>query len=367
MKILEHGIIYSNPASDFGYVGWPSVALMEDGTLVAVASGGRYDHVCPWGRTLLWKSKDNGKTWAPPLVINNGPLDDRDAGVIALSGNRVAVTWFVSNTLHYMPQLRVNGRFTPDMLKRAEDIVANWTPEMISRNLGSYVRVSDAGAEYFGELLPAPVSSPHGFTVLKDGSWLYLGKRWDDTRNPNMHTSFYNDIVAARSNDEGRSWTLLGHVPFPDGLTMNSMHEPHVVQLPDGRLLGAIRNQGEYQGLRFSVVFTESNDGGKTWSVARGINLAGSPPHLLLHSSGKLICSVGYRSAPYGERVAISNDLGNTWDTNIVLRDDGPTSDLGYPCSVELPDTSVFTLYYQQLNPGEKTSLLYTRWLVDSE
>jgi hypothetical protein len=44
------------------------------------------------------------------------------------------------------------------------------------------------------------------------------------------------------------------------------------------------------------------------------------------------------------------------------LRDNGPDSDLGYPSSVELGDNSLFTAYYQKQGPGEKRSLLWTRW-----
>ncbi len=45
-----------------------------------------------------------------------------------------------------------------------------------------------------------------------------------------------------------------------------------------------------------------------------------------------------------------------------MLRDDGPDGDLGYPASVELPDGSLFTVYYQKVRAGEPCSLLWTRW-----
>ena len=60
----RHGVICSMPTDEFGYFGWPSVARTEDGTLWAVASGFRFWHVCPWGRTVLFKSTDEGKTWS---------------------------------------------------------------------------------------------------------------------------------------------------------------------------------------------------------------------------------------------------------------------------------------------------------------
>ena len=37
----EHGTVVSMPKDFFGYFAWPSVGRLEDGTLVAVASGAR--------------------------------------------------------------------------------------------------------------------------------------------------------------------------------------------------------------------------------------------------------------------------------------------------------------------------------------
>ena len=39
-----------------------------------------------------------------------------------------------------------------------------------------------------------------------------------------------------------------------------------------------------------------------------------------------------------------------------------PDGDLGYPATVELGDGSLFTVYYQKAAPGEKCSLLWSRW-----
>ena len=43
-----HGAIASLPRDFFGYFGWPTVARMDDGSLVAAASGLRNAHVCPF-------------------------------------------------------------------------------------------------------------------------------------------------------------------------------------------------------------------------------------------------------------------------------------------------------------------------------
>ncbi|MBR4372632.1 MAG: exo-alpha-sialidase, partial [Victivallales bacterium] len=143
------------------------------------------------------------------------------------------------------------------------------------------------------------------------------------------------------------------------GVVNDECHEPHVVELDDGTLLGAVRVHNP-----FTSMITRSTDGGKTWSVMESIGAAGSPPHLLKHSSGAIVMVYGYRAQPFGERAKVSRDGGKTWSDEIILRDDAPSGDLGYPASVELPNGDILTIYYQQANADEKTSLLWTRWSI---
>ena len=93
---------------------------------------------------------------------------------------------------------------------------------------------------------------------------------------------------------------------------------------------------------------------------AVGVPRLTTPPAATLDRRGRP--TYGYRLAPFGERAIVSYDDGTSWDTDLVLRDDGPDTDLGYPSSVELSDGAIFTVYYQKRAPGELCSLLWTRW-----
>ncbi|NLF93167.1 MAG: exo-alpha-sialidase [Oligosphaeraceae bacterium] len=352
----SNGVVCYLPKERFGYFGWPSIARQDDGTLLVVASGLRAAHVCPWGKTVICRSRDNGVSWSYPQVINDTPMDDRDAGIISLGGQRVAVTWFTSNTTVYHKPDPVSG--WPAERREEGVVLDSWELPMCCRNIGSWIRISPDGY-YWGEPMQAPVNTPHGFIVLKDGSWLYLGKRWDINRETAMHVH-NSPIAAIRSRDEGRTWEMLGTVPLPEDCTNNAVHEPHVLELRGGGLLGAIRTHKTEAPFR--VTLTRSWDGGRSWTQAEEFGTIGSPPHLLRHSSGAIVMVYGYRLEPYGQRARVSYDEGQTWDEEILLRTDGPCSDLGYPASVELPGGKIMTIYYQALQHGDKPGILYTIW-----
>jgi sialidase-1 len=365
----EHGVISSFPTDFFGYFGWPTGARVGDGQLVVAASSLRNAHVCPFGRTVLCKSFDDGRTWTTPTVINDLPLDDRDAGIVPLGDNRLLVSWFSTDTRLAAVYARYRDAEDPTYVRRYSDGFARTTDEAAARWVGSWIRLSDDGGDTWTQPIRVPVTAPHGPIRLQSGDLLYLGKSFlTDSRG---HRSGVGAIQAVVSTDGGHTWHTRGTVPLITGTEEEQYHEPHVVELPDGRLLGLIRmqNHGDAPRLEdlglvhFSLVQTESSDGGQTWTPARPLGFHGSPPHLMLHSTGVLVCVYGYRLAPFGQRAMISRDAGKSWTTDLILRDDGPDSDLGYPSSIELDDGSILTVYYQKrISAQEKCSLLWTRW-----
>lgn len=362
----QHGIVCRLADQAHGYFGWPSVARAADGTLLVVASGPRLAHTCPFGKVSIMQSANDGHTWSAPRVISDTPLDDRDAGIVCLGGRRLLVSSFTVDTRVSLDKHLKS--WPADQWARATHVVASWTDQLMRDWLTPYVLLSDdAGATWSGPIR-TPVSAPHGPILLRDSSLLYLG--WQTMiprRYPMLGALAPPDsdaIFACKSTDGGRTWRALGEVPPTPGLDKADFFEPHVVELPSGRLVALLRFRGHGpsgpQG--FSLFQSESEDGGATWSPARLLGVYGSPPHLMRHSSGTLVCSYGYRRPPFGQRVMLSRDEGRTWDADWVLRDDGLDGDLGYPCSVELADGSIFAVYYQKAAAGEPCSLLWSRW-----
>jgi len=357
----RHGIVCRLPGEHLGYFAWPGLARLDDGTLIVASSGLRSEHVCPWGKTVLNFSKDGGQTWSAPRVINDSPLDDRDTGLLHLGGGRVLVTWFTFETNTYFDNEWVRSIVSAEELEEWKKTTDRWSAEDVRKWARSWIMLSDDRGVTWSQPIPAPVSSPAGPALLANGKLLYLGK---DAREMGE-----GRILAARSGDGGRNWEVVGTVPLYPGTVPGNYHEPHLVELPDGRLLGLIRVEDhetcklvDLGIVSFSLMQTESMDGGRTWSEPRPLGFHGSPPQLLRHSSGALVCVYGYRLEGYGQRAMLSYDNGMTWEHDWIIRDDGVDFDLGYPKSVEMEDGSILTVYYQKVQGDKKCSLLWSRW-----
>ena len=349
--ICKHGVVCTRPGSEYGYFGWPSAAILGDGRVVVGCSGLRRHHVDPFGKTVLCVGtpKDG---FGECIVGHDSPLDDRDAGVVALGGNSLLVTWFTLDTRIFRDDLM---KYSPAEFE-VMDAAMRAFPEDAKKYVGSWTMRSDDGGATFTSPARCPVSSPHGPVVMRDGRLIYLGKLFPE----GMDRPF--GIVSCAESRDGLHWDVLGEVPLPENVTNGQFHEPHVVELNDGALLCLIRYHYPNGGL--GIYKSVSRDGGRTWSTPEDMNIHGSPPHLLRHSSGAIMLTYGWRHAPYGQRARISRDDGATWSDEIILRDDGPDGDLGYPCSVELPGGDILTVYYQK-RPGESlTSILWTQWRI---
>lgn len=362
----EHGTIASFPKDFFGYFGWPSIAQTQSGRLVVAASGLRNDHVCPFGRTIICHSDDHGDSWTSPRVINDTPLDDRDAGVVSLGGERLVVTWFSTDNRQSSGK-RYMAMGDRERSDRWREGFARMDSASVEDYIGSWVRYSEDGGETWDAPRRIMLTAPHGPIALQTGSLLLLGKHFSTMDG---FVRGEGAIASMRSTDGGRNWELGGTVPLLEGTVEAQYHEAHVVELPDGRLLGLLRfEDGDGRATSdigvpsFSLLQTRSENRGRIWSRPEPLKFHGAPPHLLRHSSGVLVCTYGYRQMPFGQRAMVSADEGETWHYDLVLRDDGPDEDLGYPSSVELADGSLLTVYYQKVSSvRDRCSLLWTRW-----
>ncbi len=339
------------------YIGWPTVACTRGGELLVAFSGDRDAHVCPWGKVQLIRSQDGGESWSEPVSICNTPLDDRDAGIIETREGTLVVAWFTS--LAFEGQAK-RHRCEGGALGQWHYYAEKLTPEIRQQWLGYWTRRSEDGGQTWDEPVKTKGSAPHGAIELADGRLLYVGRR-----SPHRDT----ELTVEESRDDGRSWQQIASITTAETDPITSFHEPHVAETADGKLVAQFRYhyyEGEprrMNNLKSFMRQAESADGGRTWTVAHEIPLLGYPPHLLRLRNGWLLSVYGRRCAPYGEYACISRDGGETWDVaNEIKLAGAANGDLGYPASAQLPDGTIWTVYYQPHMSGEKTCLMGTHW-----
>jgi sialidase-1 len=330
------------------YHGWPTVAARRDGSLVLVYSGGRDYHVCPFGRLDFMISKDSGETWSWPRTIMDSLTDDRDSGVVETRSGVLLATFFTS--IAYQQHMNAPERLLAKTFGRELDAtLARWkaaelgaTPAERKADVGYWMIRSTDGGRTWSARYAGPGYCPHGPIALRDGRVFYAaadGKK----------------AAAWVSADDGLTWTHLADLPTRAG-------ELHSVEAGDGTLIVHVRDKiSTPQGTKQRTLQTESHDGGRTWSRPRRLT-DGYPSHLVRLKDDTLICTYGVREAPMGIRAKVSRDHGQSWSAEIVLTDDAPNWDLGYPSTAQLVDGSLLTVWYEAPAHTHLAGLRQAKW-----
>jgi hypothetical protein len=326
------------------------------------------EHLGPDGAIMSVRSTDNGKSWQPSSVIYDTPIDDRESGITLLSdGTIVAHLW---STFHTRA-----GYGSLTELSYERSTLKRWSAFVESPGYRASMETEGAwtiSSRDHGRTWSKPVrgcDAVHGGIQLRNGTILVASYRRDSPR-----------IGVYRATMPGMNFTRTAAVESPAADSI-MFGEPHILQMSSGRIIMMIRTTAlryEDTSPRCVLWETYSDDNGGTWVQPFPTPLWGFPPHLLRLSDGRIVCSYGYRRAPFGERACISDD-GITWETRneIVLRDDAPNGDLGYPASVELEPGRILTVYYQpnvpkgtvqKMHPPDprrtKPGILGTLWAV---
>jgi hypothetical protein len=350
-RILDTRVISQQPHL---YHGWPTITRRTNGELWVVWSGGREEHVCPFGQLCAMTSQDDGETWTWPRVLLDSATDDRDAGIVETAAGTLLATTFTS--LAFEDRLtraeKDPGSWDPDRLARWQAARDRLSPAERRSELGEWLIRSTDGGRTWSERLPSIVNSPHGPVVLSNGRLLYAGKQlWSNNGR----------IGVVESTDDGVSWHWLAEIPVRQGDDAHrDYHELHLVEAANGSLIVQIRNEGAAN--ENETLQSESLDGGKTWSVPHAIGVWGLPSHLLRMRDGRLVMSYGYRRAPFGNQARISTDNGATWSDPVTLSDDGIHADLGYPSTVQLADDTLLSVWYEVRKDQPFAVLRQARW-----
>lgn len=358
IKVLETKIICKNRDSVHNYFGWPTVCKLQDGRLAMVASGFRVAHICPFGTAVICFSEDEGETWSKPVPIISTPLDDRDGGICTFGDKGVIVTSFNNKSdslrewIDTDHPLHKKNEFEKKYISAYLDIMESKFKDEDKYYGSTFVMSHDGGKSFDEEISFIPVTAPHGPCLLPDGNLLYVGE------NREKH------IVESYKVYPDGTYEKLGEIEnIIDGV---KQCEPYAVVLESGKVIVHLRmnKSREY----FTLAQCESDDFGKTFTKPHFIldNMGGAPSHMMVHSSGMLICAYGYRRRPdFGVKLMFSHDNGETWVDNQYLYKSQITPDLGYPSTIELSDGTMLTTFYAHETDESPAEIFQTKWKIE--
>ncbi|MDB4384547.1 glycoside hydrolase [Opitutaceae bacterium] len=243
----------------------------------------------------------------------------------------------------------------PDGIKNLKPPVRNVGYDAIF-NGGFYLRSEDGGDSWQGpsraphiepELLRDPFGEPitaynRGAAVEgKDGRLFWVSAATDRVE---PHRTSTHLLI---SEDKGRTWKYSTPVAADENVTFN---EASIYETPKGDLVAFLRTAN----FEDQACIARSTDGGKTFEPWEGMGWQGHPLHATRLPDDRVLLVYGYRHEPRGIRARVLNAECTDFATapEIVLRDDGVTSDLGYPWSVVLDDKRVLVTYYINVDGG---------------
>ena len=303
---------------------WPTIALLQNGELVVIARTGAPHGVTRGGsRLALTRSSDGGRTWSEPIAVaSSRPTQDlRDGWLSQLKDGTLVLGFHVYD---FDAQGRADNDNVNVYLTQSRDLGRTWT-------VASKI---DLSPHTWGNTHSRIVELPSGTLLIHIATAYSHNPGRADIFRPPGDREFQSQVF--RSKDGGKTWG--------DRSLISNGDETGLLRLSSGKLLAPVRGE-------FRVYIHEMGDEGRTWRNLGEVTEPGEKPGSLLQlKDGRVLFSYGDRRLPfYGVQAMISRDEGKTWDrqNRFQLVWDAPTSDCGYPTSVQLPDGRIFTVYYQ--------------------
>lgn len=345
----EHSTVFRN---DGEFCGWPfycGLWRVANGDLVAGfkrianAYGAQSDvsHenlTFRRGDLYLIRSSDNGASWSADTLTHVHRLDITADEILA-QGAR-----------NYESEGPLDFE-SPDTL-----IMTGAVPAFLKPDSQAWLRASTDGGRTWRRhiLLPMgglPSLSGNGSSMVRSDGMNLIGLAMT------TEGGWVNRPLVYASRD-GVAWRFLSFItpmgnegsavsdrsgPFIFGAIRQFY--PRLIELQDGSILAAIRFQREAREVIWTDVY-RSRDGGLTWSFLSRVTDWGAPGDLVQMRDGRVVCVYGYRVRPFGIRARVSEDGGESWGGEIILRDDGGSWDLGYPRVIEHEPGRLLCVYY---------------------
>ena len=293
------------------------------------------------------RSEDRGRTWRvtseDPHRSSNDVMAPRP-GIDGLPDGLVGL-----GPIDYLDRDVLLSNFNYQYMRQdhlQKDFVASLAKVTDAPDRQVYVRVSRDGGRSWSRSAMLPLDGLYSLaavesaTVRPDGRcMLFLNgvAKQGQASRPLVYLSL----------DEGTNFHFLSWITPRDDPMFGGVNQmyPRGLLLPNGRILGVLRIDRDWDGDMWTVLY-KSDDGGRTWQFLSRVTDFGAPAAPLLLKDGRLVMIYGSRLNPPGIRAVVSEDQGLTWSPEIVVRDDGGSWDVGYPRAWEASPGRIGVVYY---------------------
>ena len=179
--------------------------------------------------------------------------------------------------------------------------------------------------------------------IIKDRSDTHRAKLFLSSTKPDGDEG---RVFCAETQNGGRSFKFISWIrETPEGFDIM----PSSLKLPSGRLTTALRCRSSDNN-RGWIDLMYSDDEAVSWSQlskpVANTGVGGNPPAMLRLSDGRICLIYGYRDEGSGVRYVVSEDEGETWGEEVILREDAGNHDIGYPRVIERADGNLVAVYY---------------------
>jgi hypothetical protein len=338
------------------YATFPSVVKRPDGELLVafrrapsrVALREKTEsHIDPNSYLVLVRSRDGGATWTkePELIYAHEFGGSQDPCLLQLRDGTLLCSsygWAVLKP-EAVPLLgpRVNQNrpgtvFLGGYLVRSTDGARSWQGPIYPPHIPPEIN-----HDPYGRPLPA-----YNRGAMYEGAngrifWVVAAMDSDSPRKTSNHL-----LV---SDDRGTTWRYSAPVAVDAKVVFN---EASAYVTPKGDVVAFLRTAN----FEDQACIARSSDGGKTFQPWEGMGFKGHPLQATRLPDQRVLLVYGYRHKPFGIRARILNAECTDYATapEIVLREDGGTTDIGYPWSVVADERRVLVVYYFNLANGPR-------------
>ena len=302
--------------------GYFPVIASPDGRACLVVHRAGAGHLGLGGHLEMVRSPDGGTTWEAPTPIVDSHRDDRNPAWGFTPDGTLVLAYLWQGSYDDQGQYTGASGPTDTKLIYSADRGCSWTgetaldyPPLSGASPYGKIRCAADGALYMPIYGGAPLPGLTGYVEVAPAA---------------------TPTYLLRSTDQGQSWGA----PILVALGLN---EADLLFLPDGDWLFAARSEEDAR-----LYTCRSVDQGQTWGDLQAVTAPSEhPPDLTLLGDGSVLLLFGHRHPPYGVQGLRSRDGGRTWDARrLLLADDLPGQDTGYPSTVRLDGGRLVTVYY---------------------